>query len=72
MEPSKEVITYYNTVFSTGPNRDVVEESQQYKRSIVTRGVDRKGNPCNDGPYTEFYNAPGEKVKKKGFFKAGF
>jgi antitoxin component YwqK of YwqJK toxin-antitoxin module len=65
------VTTYYNTVFSTGPNPDVVDESKQYKRYVVTRGFDRKGNPCNDGPYIEYYNAPGEKVKKKGSFSAG-
>jgi len=42
-----------------------------YIRSIVTRGFDRKGHACNNGPYTEFYNAAGEKVKKKGSFKNG-
>ena len=40
-------------------------------RSIVTRGFDRKGRACNNGPYTEFYNEPGENVKKKGSFKNG-
>jgi len=42
-----------------------------YLRTVITMGVDRKNRPCNDGPYTEYYNAPGEIVKKKGFFKAG-
>lgn len=72
METSKEVVTtYYNTVFSPGNNPEIVDESKQYKKTVITRGTDRKGNPCNDGPYTEYYNAPGEVVKKKGSFKSG-
>ena len=55
---SKEVRTHY--AYGEG-----------YLRSIVTRGVDRKGYPCNDGPYTEFYNEPGEKIKKKGSYSGG-
>ncbi len=55
---SKEVRTNYNY-------------GEGFLRSIVTRGVNRKGYPCNDGPYTEYYNEPGEKIKKKGFFKGG-
>ena len=42
-----------------------------YLRTIITRGVNRKGYACSDGPYTEFYNAPGEIVKKQGSYKGG-
>lgn len=42
-----------------------------YLRTVITRGFDRKNRPCNDGPYTEYYNAPGEVVKKKGSYKGG-
>ncbi len=55
---SKEVRTNYNY-------------GEGFLRTVITRGVDRKGHPCNHGPYTEYYNAPGENVKKKGSYSGG-
>lgn len=65
------VVTFYNTVLAPGDKPDIFDPSKVYKKTVIARGVDRKGYPCNHGPYTEYYNAPGEIVKKKGSFKGG-
>lgn len=58
-----------------GDSEKIVETrynyGEGYKRTIIGRGVDRKNRPCNDGIYIEYYNEPGEKIKKKGSFKQG-
>jgi antitoxin component YwqK of YwqJK toxin-antitoxin module len=42
-----------------------------FPRTICHTGPDRKGRTKLQGEYIEFYNEPGEKIKKKGSYKDG-